>query len=95
MDSFHSPEAADAPTGGYGTLMQGLMVGFFLPPLMPLFWFREKAHPSGISGGEGEGEEVDDESEWERRRGRGERVQQHDADLDTVWSSGECYHGGV
>lgn len=72
MDSFHSPETADVPTGGYGTLMQGLMVGFFMPPLMPLFWYRDKAHPSAISGvGEGEGEEVDDEDAWERERSAG------------------------
>lgn len=39
------------PSGGrgaYTTVMQGLMVGFFMPPLIPLFWFRDKPHPSSL-----------------------------------------------
>ena len=54
------------------TVFQGLLVGFFVPPLVPLFWFRDKAHPSSIPNSLGEGDEgegADDEEEWERERG--------------------------
>ncbi|SNX84365.1 uncharacterized protein MEPE_03074 [Melanopsichium pennsylvanicum] len=82
MDSFHSnpnpgqvfgeSDAAEG-RGAYGTVFQGLMVGFFMPPLIPLFWFRDKAHPSSLpgdrggGGGEiGDGANEDDEDEYER-----------------------------
>ncbi|SPO25392.1 uncharacterized protein UTRI_03193_B [Ustilago trichophora] len=85
MDSFHTTNNGGAAgdlgefgepggrPGAYVTVMQGLMVGFFMPPLIPLFWFRDRAHPSslptGAAGGGGEdGEEADDEEEWERER---------------------------
>lgn len=79
MDNFTSPsnnlpEFGEGGGGGgaYMTVFQGLLVGFFAPPLIPLFWFRDKAHPSSLpnslGGGEDEGEE-DDEEVWERERG--------------------------
>ncbi|TKY85761.1 hypothetical protein EX895_005301 [Sporisorium graminicola] len=75
----HDPVAGggdfgDAPGGAsraYSTVMQGLMVGFFLPPLVPLFWFRDKPHPSSLPRGgeprEAEDDE-DDEQQWENER---------------------------
>ncbi|SPO25828.1 uncharacterized protein UTRI_03193 [Ustilago trichophora] len=86
MDSFHTTNNGGAVgelgefgepggrPGAYVTVMQGLMVGFFMPPLIPLFWFRDRAHPSSlptgaVGGGGGEdGEEGDDEEDWERER---------------------------
>ncbi|CBQ73031.1 conserved hypothetical protein [Sporisorium reilianum SRZ2] len=67
MDTFASPSTLDdAPAAGaYRTVMQGLMVGFFVPPLVPLFWFRDRPHPSSLPSGEGE---EDDEQEWENER---------------------------
>ncbi|KAJ1599884.1 hypothetical protein NDA14_004298 [Ustilago hordei] len=82
MDNFTStttanptlPEFGEEGGGGgaYMTVFQGLLVGFFVPPLVPLFWFRDKAHPSSIPNSLGEGDEgegADDEEEWERERG--------------------------
>lgn len=80
LNSFNpsatAPGAAPAEesTGAYSTVMQGLMVGFFLPPLIPLFWFRDKPHPSSIpnvtTSGEEDQAEGDEEEEWERERTR-------------------------
>lgn len=86
MDSFAStsnnpppnltPDSAtegQTPSGAYSTVLQGLMVGFFLPPLIPLFCFRDKPHPSSLPASmsaaetDGEGGE-DEEEEWERER---------------------------
>ncbi|CDU22752.1 uncharacterized protein SPSC_01382 [Sporisorium scitamineum] len=80
MDTFSSSPSNPSPgssfdeppttSGAYLTVMQGLMVGFFLPPLIPLFWFRDKPHPSSLPSGAtvGEGEEEDEEEEWENER---------------------------
>ncbi len=87
MDSFASTSTSNNPppnltpdstnenqnSGAYTTVLQGLMVGFFLPPLIPLFWFRDKPHPSSLpasmSAAETDGERgEDEEEEWERER---------------------------
>lgn len=65
--------AAEESSGSYMTVLQGLMVGFFLPPLIPLFWFRDKPHPSSIPSVTAAGEPdegADEEEEWERERTR-------------------------
>lgn len=80
MDTFSTTTTTNNPTlgdfgdpaptsGAYTTVMQGLMVGFFLPPLIPLFWFRDKAHPSSLPNlVTEEDDEEDDEQQWERER---------------------------
>ncbi|EST05542.1 protein of unknown function DUF2407 N-terminal [Kalmanozyma brasiliensis GHG001] len=80
MDGFHAPSSEPAEGSGvYTTLLQGLMVGFFAPPLAPLFAFRDKANPSSLGGLDaGEEGEGDDEQQWEQ-----ERVEQGQG----VWSS--------
>ncbi|GAC93553.1 hypothetical protein PHSY_001118 [Pseudozyma hubeiensis SY62] len=81
MDTFSATTTTNNPTlgdfgdpaptsGAYTTVMQGLMVGFFLPPLIPLFWFRDKPHPSSLPNqvAAEEEDEEDDEQQWEMER---------------------------
>ena len=54
--------------GTYSIVMAGLMVGFFFP-LIPLFWFRDKPHPSSLPTTETHGDDdQDDELEWHNER---------------------------
>ncbi|GAC71810.1 hypothetical protein PANT_5c00085 [Moesziomyces antarcticus T-34] len=48
MDSFGTAAPAEEASASYTSVMHGLLVGFFLPPLIPLFWFRDRPHPSSI-----------------------------------------------
>lgn len=76
MDNLSSPDLADATTtsssGGYLSVMHGLMLGFFAPPLIPLFWLRDKPHPSSIPSSTAIGldsnqhDDADDEQLWHR-----------------------------
>ncbi|KIS69307.1 uncharacterized protein UMAG_10302 [Mycosarcoma maydis] len=79
MDTFNATTNDGGGLGDFGepassaeaytTVMQGLMVGFFVPPLIPLFWFRHKPHPSSLPSAamrqEDDENDDDDEQQWE------------------------------
>lgn len=82
MDTFNATTNDGGGLGDFGepassaeaytTVMQGLMVGFFVPPLIPLFWFRHKPHPSSLPSAamrqEDDENDDDDEQQWEMER---------------------------